>query len=116
MTDDLANRRCEPCYGGVEPLSSRAGVELMQALHADWSLSRGRACDRAGNSPFPLTAARSVSLMRLPGLRLVEGHHPVHDRGVRILSVSYTTHAINGLSDNDFICAAKIDRLAAESV
>ena len=30
--------------------------------------------------------------------------------------VSYTTHAINGLSDNDFICAAKIDRLAAESV
>ena len=48
-------------------------------------------------------------------IAIVEGHHPVLTVSYGVCDVSYTTHAINGLSDNDFICAAKIDRLAASS-
>ena len=47
-------------------------------------------------------------------IAIVEGHHPVLTVSYGACKVSYTTHAINGLSDSDFICAAKIDRLATE--
>ena len=48
-------------------------------------------------------------------IAIVEGHHPVLTVSYGDCVVSYTTHAIGGLSDNDFICAAKIDRLASNA-
>ena len=38
MTENLAGRHCKPCEGGVEPLTREQSKELLQALHADWSL------------------------------------------------------------------------------
>ncbi len=115
MTDHLADRRCKPCEGGVEPLRSDQTAALLEALHADWSLSDdGLQIERIFEFP---AYSRSLGFANaVAWIAIVEGHHPVLTVNYGSCSVSYTTHAINGLSDNDFICAAKIDRLAADSI
>ena len=115
MTDHLADRRCKPCEGGVEPLRSDQTAALLEALHADWSLSDdGLQIERIFEFP---AYSRSLGFANaVAWIAIVEGHHPVLTVNYGSCSVGYTTHAINGLSDNDFICAAKIDRLAADSV
>ena len=114
MSDDLANRSCKPCEGGVPVLTAEQAAELKKALHADWSLiDAGKTLSRTFRFP---AYSRSLGFANaVAWIAIVEGHHP--DMTVRYGSctVNYTTHAIGGLSDSDFICAAKIDRLAEAS-
>jgi len=115
MSEELAKRRCKPCEGDVEPLRVDQSSALLKALHSDWSLSDdGREILRTFN--FPAYSRTLGFTNAVAWIATVEGHHPVLTVSYGSCVVSYTTHAINGLSDNDFICAAKIDRLAAESV
>lgn len=115
MADKLAERRCEPCEGGVEPLSAEQSRELLRALHEDWSLSEdGLAISRVFD--FPAYSRTLGFANAVAWIAITEGHHPVLTVEYATCRVSYTTHAIGGLSDNDFICAAKIDRLAAETL
>ena len=106
----LLERRCKPCEGGVPPLDSDAVDELMKALDNGWSVSDdGKSIARL----FEFAGYhRTISFVNaVAWIAESEGHHPdltVHYGKVHIL---YTTHAIGGLSENDFICAAKIDRL-----
>ena len=109
-TEELIRRRCEPCEGGVPPLASDTAEELLRALNSAWSIvddgkSIVRLFEFAGYH-------RTISFVNaVAWIAEAEGHHPdleVHYGKVRVL---YTTHAIGGLSENDFICAAKIDRL-----
>jgi 4a-hydroxytetrahydrobiopterin dehydratase len=87
----------------------------MHALHPEWSLSEdGLAIER--KISFPAYSRTLGFANAVAWIAISEGHHPVMTVAYGWCQVSYTTHAINGLSDNDFICAAKIDRLAAESV
>ena len=111
MSKDLADRRCKPCEGGVEPLRADQANALMQALHADWVLSKdGLEISRCFSFP---AYSRSLGFANaVAWIAINEGHHPVLTVEYGSCLVSYTTHAISGLSDNDFICAAKIDRLA----
>jgi 4a-hydroxytetrahydrobiopterin dehydratase len=112
MTEELANKHCKPCEGGVEALAASAARTLLEALHADWQLSAdGREISREFKFP---AYARSLGFANaVAWIAILEGHHPdmlvCYGRCV----VSFTTHAIGGLSDNDFICAAKVDRLIA---
>ncbi len=110
---DLAERRCKPCEGGVEPLGAAAASELMVALDGHWSLGDdGRHIERTFEFPaFGRTMAFSNAVA---WIATVEGHHPELHVSYGRCVVRYTTNAIDGLSDNDFICAAKIDRLAAQ--
>ena len=114
MSDPLADRRCEPCEGGVEPLRTDQSVDLLKALHSDWSLSDD-GLEISRTFEFPAYSRSLGFANAVAWIAIVEGHHPVLTVSYGSCSVSYTTHAINGLSDNDFICAAKIDRLAASS-
>ena len=111
MTDDLAGRRCKPCEGGIPPLTREQSEQLLRALHADWLISDdGLSIVRRFKFPAydrTLDFANAVA-----SIAISEDHHPVLTVAYDSCEVSYTTHAINGLSDNDFICAAKIDRLA----
>lgn len=110
MSEDLAERRCKPCEGGVLPLSSEQSRALLGALHADWSLSAdGLSIART----FEFAAySRTLGFSNaVAWIAIAEGHHPVLTISYDKCVVSYTTHAIDGLSDNDFICAAKIDRI-----
>ncbi len=115
MAEDLTKRRCKPCEGGVEPLSIEQARELMRALHPDWVLSDdGLEISRTFSFPsysYTLAFANAAAWIAVS-----EGHHPVLTVSYGECAVSYTTHAIKGLSDNDFICAAKTDRLARDDL
>jgi len=114
MTEDLAQRKCKPCEGGTEPLTGDAVRQLLGALHEDWQYDEAA---RTISRVFRFQSyARTMAFVNVVAwVATNEGHHP--DLYVRYSScrVDYTTHAIDGLSDNDFICAAKIDRLVAEA-
>jgi 4a-hydroxytetrahydrobiopterin dehydratase len=114
MTTELVNRRCKPCEGGVEPLRSEQVEQLMLALDSDWIASDdGVAISRQFD--FPAYSRTLAFANAVAWIAICEGHHPELTVSYGSCGVSYTTHSIGGLSDNDFICAAKIDRLAADS-
>jgi 4a-hydroxytetrahydrobiopterin dehydratase len=108
----LQSRRCEPCEGGVEALSIQAAREQLAILDG-WQLNE------AGNSIFKdwnkKDFVKALDFCNRIGiLAEAEGHHPdLHLTGYRHLRVVIMTHAIGGLSVNDFILAAKIDALAS---
>lgn len=111
---ELVERRCQPCEGGVEPLRRDAVTALMAALHPDWSVSEdGKSISREFTFPaysWTVSFANAVAWVAT-----TEGHHPEMVLRYGSCVVRYTTNAIDGLSDNDFICAAKVDRIAAHA-
>ena len=114
MNTGLADKHCKPCEGGVEPLQSEQVEELMRGLHSDWTLSDD-GLEISRRFSFPAYSRTMAFTNAVAWVAIVEGHHPVLTVRYGDCIVSYTTHAINGLPDNDFICAAKIDRLAADA-
>ena len=114
MSRKLANRHCKPCEGGVEPLRSDQIDALLTALHADWTLSDD-GLEISRRCAFPAYGRTLAFTNAVAWIAIVEDHHPVLTVSYGSCDVSYTTHAIGGLSDNDFICAAKIDRLLVEA-
>lgn len=114
MSEELANRHCRPCEGGVPPLTAEQAAELLQALHDDWQLSDDK-LTISRRFEFPAYSRTLAFTNAVAWIAIVEGHHPELTVNYGTCDVSYTTHAINGLSDNDFICAAKIDRLWQDS-
>lgn len=112
--DDLVERRCKPCEGGVEPLDAGQAAELLAALHPDWSLApEGKSIVR--DFRFPAFSRTIAFVNAVAWIATVEGHHPEMLVNYGNCTVRYTTTAIGGLSDNDFICAAKVDRISADS-
>lgn len=111
MTDsDLRNRHCKACEGGVEPLDSAAAAALRQQLHADWQTSAdGKRISRIFR--FKNYYQTIAFVNAIAWVSHHEDHHPDLEVGYSLCTVHYSTHAIDGLSENDFICAAKIDAL-----
>jgi len=110
---DLKEQRCKPCEGGIEPHSLAKSKELMQQLNAAWKLSTdGKSIRR--ELKFK-NFYRTMSFVNaVAHIANTEDHHPDLEVGYGNCNITFTTHAINGLSDNDFICAAKIDTLPIE--
>ena len=109
----LVERKCRPCEGGVDPLTGEQAKELMSALHPDWKLSNS-ADAISREFQFPGFARTMAFVNAVAWIATTEGHHPDLSVAYGRCTVRYKTNAIDGLSDNDFICAAKIDRMAAE--
>ncbi|MFI4913994.1 MAG: 4a-hydroxytetrahydrobiopterin dehydratase [Steroidobacterales bacterium] len=107
---ELAERRCKPCEGGVMPLVGEAAKRELAALASDWQLIEGgKAIKRELRfRDFYRTMSFVNALAHLAN---IEDHHPDLEVGYNYCRVRYSTHAIGGLSENDFICAAKIDRI-----
>jgi 4a-hydroxytetrahydrobiopterin dehydratase len=107
---DLRNRSCKPCEGGVAPLATAKAQELMRELAPDWQLA---ADARSIRREFKFKDFyRTMSFVNaLAHVANIEDHHPDLQVGYNYCRVLYTTHAIGGLSDNDFICAAKLDQI-----
>jgi len=108
---NLSNKQCKPCEGGTEPLSKKE-IDKMLANVVGWNEKTGF-IEKTFNFPDYYQVMAFVNATAY--ISHAEGHHPdielFYDRCV----IKYTTHAIGGLSENDFICAAKIDALMPQS-
>jgi len=107
---DLSGRHCKPCEGGVEPLARAEAESLRAGLEDGWKISADAQSIRRefAFANFFRTMSFVNALAHIANL---EDHHPDLEIGYNYCRVTFTTHAIRGLSENDFICAAKIDRL-----
>jgi 4a-hydroxytetrahydrobiopterin dehydratase len=103
----LARKKCKPCEGGVSPLTPAETASLLKGLQG-WSLADGKLVNTYEFSDYYDTMA-FVNATAWISHR--EDHHPDLAVGYNRCRVEYITHAIGGLSENDFICAAKIDAL-----
>jgi 4a-hydroxytetrahydrobiopterin dehydratase len=110
MTEKLVERTCTPCRGGVPALTFEEAEALrVQALN--WALfDEARRIERSFR--FPNFREALAFVQRVGQLAEAEGHHPDVRFGWGYATVSLQTKKIKGLHENDFIMAAKIDRLA----
>lgn len=104
---DLASRHCTPCEGGVPPLDAQE-VERYLATVSGW--------EHAGNAiskrfDFKNYCQTMGFVNAVAWIAQSQGHHPDLEVSYRSCRVSFTTHALGGLSENDFICAARVDSL-----
>jgi 4a-hydroxytetrahydrobiopterin dehydratase len=111
-SEDLASRHCVACRGGTPPLSEKEARALLPGVPL-WSLAEGstRLTRRFEFRDF-VQAMEFVN--RVAEIAESEGHHPdiaIHWNKVDLV---LWTHAIGGLHENDFIVAAKVDRLLDE--
>jgi 4a-hydroxytetrahydrobiopterin dehydratase len=108
--EQLVHQKCKPCEGGVEPIPPEEARKQLQAL-SGWRLSDDLKRIRKQWTVKDFMAAIDF-FQRVAELAESEGHHPdLHLQGYRQVAIELSTHAIGGLSENDFILAAKIDRL-----
>ena len=104
---DLANRSCEPCRGGTPPLRGARLAELRRQLHDDWQAVDEHHLERTFRLPDFRRALELTN--RIGELAEQEQHHPDLELGWGRVKVVLFTHKIDGLTENDFILAAKID-------
>ena len=108
--NDLYAKKCTPCEGGVMPLTPAEATALREQLHHDWRIAAD-AKSLKRSLKFK-DFYRTMSFVNaLAHIANIEDHHPDLEIGYNYCNVTFTTHAIGGLSQNDFICAAKLDRL-----
>lgn len=111
--DQLVQKKCVPCEGGV-PVLSAAEARALLASVPGWVLTHEGKRIRKDWQTKDFAAGMDF-LKRVGELAEEEWHHPdVHLEGFRKVWIEISTHAIGGLSENDFILAAKIDRLPVE--
>ncbi|HKQ46823.1 MAG TPA: 4a-hydroxytetrahydrobiopterin dehydratase [Phycisphaerae bacterium] len=105
---DLASQKCVPCEGGVPPLSDEKVRELLGRLDG-WGVEKNHHLLRTFTFPDFKKALSFVN--KVGEVAEAEGHHPDIYLSWGMVRVETWTHAINGLTENDFILAAKIDKL-----
>jgi 4a-hydroxytetrahydrobiopterin dehydratase len=106
-TEELRRNRCAPCEAGMAPLGEAQFQPLLDGLQG-WTVEEGRLVKTWRFKNYYETMA-FVNASAWVSHR--EDHHPDLLVGYNQCKVSYLTHAIGGLSRNDFICAAKLDSL-----
>ena len=106
--DDLRAKKCVACEGGVPKLTVEQIVSLCPQVPG-WKVSDDRKLERRFEFPDFLAAMAFVN--RMAELSEAEAHHPEFAVNYSIVDVAIWTHAVGGLSENDFILAAKIGDL-----
>ena len=106
----LYEKKCKPCEGGVPALSLEEATILMEQT-PDWSLGEDfKSISRDFSFRDFKQAIEFIN--KVADIAEEENHHPdLNLHGYKKLTINLRTHAINGLSENDFILAAKIDKL-----
>lgn len=105
---DLASKTCVPCTGGTPPLEDRRVAELRREV-PEWEVVEDHHLRRTFRFKNFREALSFVN--RVGEVAEEEGHHPDIGLGWGRVELVVLTHAIGGLTENDFILAAKIDRL-----
>jgi len=107
---ELVQKKCLPCEGGVAPCSLNLAEQQLQQLPGWYLTHDGQRIRKDWKVKNFLAGMEFFN--RCAEVAEADGHHPdLHIEGYRNVSVELWTHAIGGLSENDFILAAKIDEL-----
>jgi 4a-hydroxytetrahydrobiopterin dehydratase len=104
---ELTAKKCKPCEGGVTPYTPAQAAEMLKQVKG-WTIEQGRLVKVY---PFTNYYQTMAFVNALAWISHREDHHPDLLVGYNKCRVEYMTHAIGGLSENDFICAAKCDAL-----
>ena len=107
---ELDKKKCVPCEGGLEPLTKDKAKMYLVNLDDEWKLNEDfKSIERIYNrkNHFELSSLINIIIH----ISHSEDHHPEITFGYNTAKVKYFTYAIDGLSENDFICAAKIDKV-----
>ncbi|MGA7906197.1 MAG: 4a-hydroxytetrahydrobiopterin dehydratase [Candidatus Sulfotelmatobacter sp.] len=108
MTEQLADKKCVPCRGGVPPLKGKE-LEALHKLVRAWTVVNQHHLTREFKFPDFVKALEFVN--RVGALAEEQGHHPDILLAWGKAEITLWTHKIDGLTESDFIMAAKIDRL-----
>jgi 4a-hydroxytetrahydrobiopterin dehydratase len=104
---ELAEKTCVPCRGGVPPLTA-AEIQPLKEQLKTWSVVNNHHIERQFSFPDFKTALAFVN--RVGAIAEEQGHHPDIELAWGKVGVRIWTHKIDGLTESDFILAAKIDR------
>jgi 4a-hydroxytetrahydrobiopterin dehydratase len=108
----LRNRSCTPCPPGTPALGAEAAASLLRELDPRWELGPdGRSL--RGAFRFPDFHHTMSFVNAVAWVANQQDHHPDLEVGYDYCRMSFSTHSIGGLSENDFICAARVDALGA---
>jgi 4a-hydroxytetrahydrobiopterin dehydratase len=108
LQGDLKKKKCVPCEGGIKPLTSGQYIDFLERYLKDWKVVRSKVLEKEYKFKDFKSALDFVNKVGV--VAESEGHHPdILMYGWNKVRISLTTHAINGLSENDFILASKID-------
>jgi 4a-hydroxytetrahydrobiopterin dehydratase len=105
----LIDKHCKPCEGGVPPLSQEEVTRLSSELKLEWNVTEGKKISHLFKFKDFVQAIAFVNAI-VP-LAEQEGHHPDIQISYNKVTIDLWTHAIGGLSENDFILASKIEAL-----
>lgn len=107
---NLLAKKCTPCQGGIPPMTQEAAEKYLHAA-PEWELRDNTTRLKRTFKFSNFTDAMNLA-HRVGELCEAEGHHPDITIGWGYCRVEFQTHKINGLHENDFIMAAKVNRLA----
>ena len=110
---ELADKKCIPCRGGVPPLKG-AELEALKKQVPGWDAVNGHHLKKSFTFPDFQSALDFVN--RVGAVAEEQGHHPDIYLTWGKVEIAIWTHKIDGLTESDFILAAKVDRLHRESV
>lgn len=105
---DLSNKHCVPCKGGVPPLQGKPLELLLRQLGSGWKVADGHHLEKEFSFKNFVDALTFTN--QLGEIAEQEGHHPDIYLTWGRVKIQIWTHKINGLSESDFILAAKFDR------
>ena len=106
---DLADRSCVPCRGGVPPLEPGVRAALLRQLGSGWRVIDGHHLEQHLRCADFKSALDFVN--RVGAVAEEQGHHPDIELGWGRVVLRLHTHAIDGLTESDFVLAAKLERL-----
>ena len=107
---DLTKKKCEPCEGGIPPLKGKELADLRKQLGNGWKVVKDHHLEKEYTFPDFMQALHFTN--KVGELAEREGHHPDIHLSWGKVKITTWTHKIDGLTDNDFIIAAKCDQLA----
>lgn len=110
MSEDLAQKKCVACEGTETPFSEEQSREWLHRLHKDWELS-GDTKKLVRRFEFQNFKQAIAFINEVAKIAEEEGHHPDFHVHYNKVTVEIWTHALGGLWRNDFILAAKIDKV-----
>lgn len=106
---ELLNKKCKPCEGGIPPLNEDEIKFFKKQIDSNWQIIQNKLLRK--EFAFVNFKHTINSVNKIAELAESEGHHPVMHVYFGKIIVELWTHAIDGLSENDFIMAAKLDEL-----